>query len=166
MKSLVNICGSRVVEERFLAKVTKTETCWVWEGAKRKYGYGKMVARDGGRIVQMTAHRVSWELHFGQIPQGFNVLHKCDNPCCVNPEHLFLGTQADNVRDMVDKKRHRPFGKMPDSVREETDREERFCTECRCDRPLIGGGWVHAVLGRVRWCCKSSLAALLGAVDA
>jgi len=75
--------------------------CWEWDGTIRT-GYGRFY-KDG---KMQTAHRVSYEIHVGST-EGLLVLHKCDNKSCVNPEHLFLGTQKDNVRDMVRKNRHK-----------------------------------------------------------
>lgn len=74
--------------------------CWVWTGGKTRHGYGKTGTRNG-------THRISWEIHNGPIPDGLHVLHRCDNPPCVNPSHLFLGNHADNVRDMASKGRQR-----------------------------------------------------------
>jgi len=74
--------------------------CWEWDGVIRT-GYGRYYM--GGKW--WTAHRASWEIYKGSIPKGLLVLHKCDNKCCVNPDHLFLGTQRDNVRDMHQKQR-------------------------------------------------------------
>jgi len=91
---------------RFWAKVDKDSAdCWIWTGSKRNKGYGAFVWYDGGDVVQGRAHRFSYELHYGKIPDGLCVLHKCDNPSCVNPEHLFIGTKADNNRDMHNKGR-------------------------------------------------------------
>jgi hypothetical protein len=85
--------------EEFMAKVNKTDSCWLWTGAKAPpWNYG--------RTGQLWAHRVSYELHVGPITEGLYVLHRCDNPPCVNPSHLFLGTAADNVQDMMAKGRH------------------------------------------------------------
>src|SRR6185503_13164373 len=87
---------------RFWAKVEQTPTCWVWKGAQTK-GYGQFNA--SGR--HGYSHRFSWEWHFGEIPKGMLVCHKCDNPLCVNPNHLFLGTQKDNIHDCISKGRAR-----------------------------------------------------------
>ena len=82
--------------ERFWAKVTKTESCWYWTGyCHRRSGYGHV--RVGPRMAR--AHRIAWELSHGPIPDGLDVLHSCDNPPCVRPDHLFLGTQLDNIAD-------------------------------------------------------------------
>jgi|SRR6266567_1315290 len=87
---------------RFWAKVIKTPGCWKW-AAKRyhRFGYGVLATPKSkwGR-TQIEAHRVSWVLHFGQVPEGLSVLHRCDNPECTRPDHLFLGTTADNLADM------------------------------------------------------------------
>lgn len=91
-------------EERFWAKVDKTGECWVWTASKRTNGYGQ-IGSTGGRWRPLQAHRVSWVLHFGPIPDGLWVLHRCDNRPCVRPDHLFLGTVTDNNRDMVAKGR-------------------------------------------------------------
>lgn len=79
--------------------------CWVWTAGKHKFGYGVLSAGDLGF---MTTHRLSWILNRGPIPDRRHVLHKCDNPSCVNPTHLFLGTHTDNMVDCVRKGRLRP----------------------------------------------------------
>lgn len=98
------------IEERFWAKVKKTNSCWIWTAAKRNKGYGAFTYKENGRTIQGRAHRYSYELHKGPIPPGMFVLHQCDNPACVNPDHLFLGTNDDNIRDMLSKGRHIPGG--------------------------------------------------------
>lgn len=92
---------------RFWAKVVQSEGCWRWTGSKTS-GYGEL---QRGRRVEgrVRAHRASWELHFGAIPDGLLVCHKCDNPECTNPAHLFLGTHKENMRDMAAKARHPGF---------------------------------------------------------
>jgi hypothetical protein len=92
----------RSAADRFWSKVEKSDECWKWTAGKHNAGYG--VFWEKGRFYK--AHRWSWERERGPIPDGLNLLHKCDNPACVRPDHLFLGTQKDNVNDMVSKGRH------------------------------------------------------------
>lgn len=89
------------VKERFALYARQCDGCWEWTGQRDPRGYGRM--HVDGR--PMLAHRVAYLVTYGSIPPGMAVLHKCDTPKCVNPEHLFLGTQADNVRDMHNKGR-------------------------------------------------------------
>lgn len=75
------------------------DECWLWKASRRNFGYGQLgIYRDGRQFV-VLASRFSWALHHGEIPDGLQVLHKCDNPPCVNPNHLFLGTTQDNTND-------------------------------------------------------------------
>lgn len=94
------------ITERFWPYVNKTDACWLWTGGTRGHGYGQMHhSWNGGAKKNIAAHRASWEIHNGPIPAGLQVLHRCDVPLCVNPEHLFLGTRKDNMIDMTAKRR-------------------------------------------------------------
>lgn len=86
---------------KFWAKVDKTDSCWLWTGCKSPRGYG--VVGVGGKAQR--AHRFSWTLHNGPIPNGMVVMHTCDTPLCVNPSHLKLGSQKDNILDAARKGR-------------------------------------------------------------
>lgn len=88
---------------RFWSKVEKTPVCWLYHGSKAHFGYGVLFFGKEGREVR--AHRFAWELLRGPIPAGLWVLHRCDVPSCVNPDHLFLGTAKDNTADMIRKGR-------------------------------------------------------------
>lgn len=90
------------IVDRFLRHVSKTSKCWIWNGAVNNKGYG--VFRINGK--NYYAHRIAHEIFKGTIPDGLLVCHHCDNPPCVRPDHLFIGTISDNARDMVSKKRH------------------------------------------------------------
>jgi hypothetical protein len=98
---------------RFWAKVAKTgpEDCWNWIGAKDNHGYG-IIADTKRRPAPLKAPRVSWELHFGAPATGLVVRHKCDNPGCVNPNHLEIGTQRDNARDTAKRGRLNPVSQL------------------------------------------------------
>lgn len=93
------------LEERFHSKyIPEPNTgCWLWTGAKNNCGYGRVMRRS----KYIGAHRYSYELHCKKFDASMHVLHKCDVTLCVNPEHLFLGTQADNMADCKRKGRHR-----------------------------------------------------------
>lgn len=101
---------------RFWANVDKSGECWEWAGTRNKQGYG-VVTAFGCR----SAHRASWTEANGPIPRGMVICHKCDNPPCVRPDHLFLGTHAENMRDAISKGRMY-FQKHPEKVRGEANR--------------------------------------------
>lgn len=109
------------VMQRIMEKVDKKENgCWMWTGAKSggppEYGY--IAIKNGKRIKATRVHRLMWEIkHQQKIPAGMNILHDCDEPLCVNPDHLTLGTHRDNMHDMISKNRSRhPCGEANHSV--------------------------------------------------
>jgi len=97
-------------ETRFWKYVRKTEGCWLWTGFLSKCGRGQLRLGRASEGAMQSA-RASWIVHFGHIPDGMSVLHHCDNPSCVRPDHLYLGTQQDNMRDKHDRKRHHLLGR-------------------------------------------------------
>lgn len=98
--------------ERFWRHVKKSDGCWEWMASRLTSGYGQFKPQAGASPER--AHRYSWLLHFGPIPDGLWVCHHCDNPPCVRPEHLFLGTHLHNVRDMI--RKGRAASSVPDNV--------------------------------------------------
>lgn len=125
---------------RFWSKVHKTETCWLWTGAVSGGGglkHGQVLAR-GYRRTPQKAHRIAWILTHGPIPDGKQINHHCDVPTCVNPDHLYIGTQLDNMRDAV--ARHRfPLTRKP----------RKLPDECvRAIRVLADGGVRHVLIAR------------------
>ena len=89
-------------KERLLKHIKVTPTsCWEWTGAKVPKGYGKTSLNGNGSYV----HRIMWQIEYGPIPRRMQVCHSCDNPPCINPEHLWLGTAKDNIRDSTEKGR-------------------------------------------------------------
>lgn len=98
----VTLAAPRTEKERFWSKVRRGRGCWVWMGRRDKDGYGL-----SEQFGQVRAHRAAYVSKHGSIPDGMCVLHRCDNPPCVRPDHLWVGTQADNVRDAARKGRMR-----------------------------------------------------------
>lgn len=113
---------STPLEERFWKYVDKKsdDECWEWKAYIHPSGYGTIARGKLLPVRMLQAHRVSWELHFGDIPKGMLVCHTCDNRICVNPKHLFLGTHKDNAVDMVNKNR----GFVPDNSGENHGRSK------------------------------------------
>lgn len=107
-KDIVSYSSRGCPIKRFMRKVEKLDSgCWGYVGAKDQYGYGKFSV---GRR-RLGAHRISYAIHCGDIPDDMVVMHKCDNPACVNPDHLTLGTVKDNVHDCIEKGRFPPSPK-------------------------------------------------------
>jgi len=128
-----------LLHDRFWGWVDKggPEDCWEWRGHRTKRGYGHFQVNKA--IGPKRAHRVAYFLHTGQQPGALKVLHRCDNPPCCNPAHLFLGTQADNVRDMVSKGRQGTF--VPPALKGEANPRAKI-TQKQADeiRRLYGTG--------------------------
>ena len=113
------------VSERFWEKVDirSDDECWNWKASIRSDGYGQLNRGKRGLGME-SAHRVSWTIHFGDIPVGLHILHSCDNKLCVNPSHLFLGTNSDNVSDKVKKDRQMKGESVPTSKLNRKDIKE------------------------------------------
>ncbi len=128
------------LRERFESKIRVTPGCWHWTAAALPRGYGRFGLPN--RKVAL-AHRMSYELYVGSIPDGMVVRHRCDTPSCVNPDHLELGTQADNVADMMLRGRHGQSAKTHcpkghEYTEENTYRHKggRWCRACDKRRRL------------------------------
>jgi hypothetical protein len=135
-------------------KVDVSTNCWEWTGSKTRWGYGQIRAN---KKVYAT-HRLAYELARGPIPQGMFVCHRCDNPGCINPDHLFIGTAADNTADMMAKGRHARVrgGEHSSSKLTEADvRAIRAATNVSQRRLAeqygVGSTTIHAILRRKTW---------------
>lgn len=130
----------KTMEERFWSKVDRAGDgeCWCWNGTKIS-GYGIVVLWIDKKRKHKRAHRLSYELNIGPIPEGMEVCHRCDNPPCVNPAHLFLGTHGDNVRDMHRKGRWNPGNRNG----ERNGRAKLTAANVKSIRRLREKGWTQ-----------------------
>lgn len=153
----------RPIADRFWEKVNIDDNgCWEWTGYRSPSGYGR-IGSAGKYGRGLIASRVSYELHYGPIPPGLHVLHSCDNPPCVRPDHLFLGTDADNVADMFSKERQprrdNQGAKNPRAKLSETEVRElrtRYANGGISMAALareygISTGYVHNIISRRTW---------------
>jgi len=140
----VGIQRKKSLEERFWEKVNvrDDDECWEWLATKNQDGYGTFSLFKKDR----KSHRVSWTLHYGDIPEGLCVCHHCDNPSCVNPNHLFLGTHRDNINDREKKGRN----KLPLCKGEDHGISKLKCDDVKKIRKLYKtGDYSQSELGKL-----------------
>lgn len=131
------------IKSRFDSKVIKTDGCWIWNSAFTTRGYGFFWV--GGKKRSEYAHRVAWQLASGTgIPSGMHVLHSCDNPKCVNPEHLSIGSAKDNVADCVLKKRH-AFGSRNGGGKKLTEESAASIKHSKGEVSIRNASLIHGV---------------------
>ena len=135
----------KTIEQRFWEKVKKggDDECWLWIGARNNAGYGNIKAE--GKYI--NGHRLSYKIHFGEIKKGMYICHKCDNPSCVNPKHLFMGIPQENDNDKVKKQRQsrgekHPISKLTEElvrkIRKESGSHQSLSIKYNVSRRLIG----------------------------
>lgn len=148
------------IEQRFWPKVDVCgpDECWLWNAALRSGGYGELWSGGAANVGEMvSAHRVSWELHYGAIANGLHVLHRCDTKRCVNPTHLFLGTNDDNVADKMAKGRHWVPRGEASSMAKMTDKKIREIRASKLKQTEIAKiynvrqGYISKIITRALW---------------
>ena len=152
------------LQARFHSYVWKNRgpnACWTWDGRKSWHGYGLFYIQVRNPRIEVMAHRLAWELaNNRKIPAGMLICHHCDNPACVNPAHLFLGTHADNTADMLAKGRHRAIARSKltptqvIAIRNDPRRQTVIAKEYGVDNTTIraiitGKSWKHLPLGPI-----------------
>ena len=147
------LCQKDLVQS-FWEKVNKTDGCWLWTGSISSGGYGAMCRKR----KSIVASRFSWEIHRGAIPDGLWVLHHCDNPACVRPDHLFLGNVRDNVNDCKKKMRHAHGEKMGAAKLTESqvvsirsDYARNISCKSLSQKYGVSTGTIHAILSGRTW---------------
>lgn len=135
----------RSIAERFWEKVDQRGVCWIWTAARHPLGYGSFSVGVGSDRVRVAAHRMAYMFFHGPIPQGLHVRHKCDNPPCVNPDHLELGTHQDNMRDMVERGRN----VLPPTDGENNPNARFTELQVRQMRAMRARGMFHREIGEV-----------------
>ena len=142
----------RTMEERFWAKVDKSGDCWMWLASTGTVGYGQFGVSIKGKYRMHQAHRVSWMISNGEIPNGLVIMHSCDVKTCVNPGHLRAATQADNVADMISKGRegHLNGDKHPNARLSESQVFEIYDNNIES----------HVVLGKKYGVCAKQISAI------
>src|SRR6266481_5793603 len=149
--------GTRRERWEFYVPNRPVGKCWEWQGHRNELGYGQM--RTGKGPLE-RAHRLAWEFLNGPIPLGIQVLHHCDNPPCVNPAHLWLGTPMDNMRDMTAKGRRR---RRPGDLRktiprgENAGRAQLTADKVRTIRERYAAGETQPALGREYGVCSQQI---------
>ncbi len=141
--------AARLLAKRLVAPVTD---CWEWQGYRERYGYGTIStgSRSDGTKRKILAHRAAWMAWHGNIPADLAVLHKCDNPACFNPNHLFLGTQADNMRDMAQKGRSNSGARNPGAVLTKEQAVEIFALPGRQADIAARFGVSRSTVGKIK----------------
>ena len=153
--------SEKTIKERFWKKVKKTDYCWNWIGNKvgGKWKYGIFLINK----KRFRAHRIIWRMINGEIPRGFFICHKCDNPSCVNPNHLFLGTQADNLKDMFKKGRNPKIDhcgrKNPFYGKKHTDetRKKMSIKKSKTYKYVSPEGKKIVIFNRQKWCKENNI---------
>jgi hypothetical protein len=136
------------IKVRFEQKVSKGNECWEWTANKNNKGYGQIFFNKRLEL----AHRVSWILYIGEIPIGMCVLHRCDNPGCVNPAHLFLGTHTENMLDCKNKGRdHRASG-------ETCARSKLTCSQVKTIKAMLQNGVRCSEIAKIFEVCRDTIA--------
>jgi len=139
--------------EKYWRCVTRASDCWLWTGDTDRKGYGQIREQVAGKRKWIKAHRVSWELHCGPIPHGMKVLHKCDNPPCTRPDHLFLGTVKLNADDAVQKGRIKlPGAKLTSDQRQwAISQKHRLSTKAIASTLNVVTSTITRLFARTTW---------------